>query len=265
MNLKTLKTTKTMYILKYTFSLLALASFSAFAQQQQDTDTLTVPPQERYGLRIGADVHRISRSLYDDDFRGIELVADYRLNKKVYAAAEVGTTKATIDEAQLNFTANGSYLKIGFDYNAYQNWLDMENMIYVGVRYGFSTFKQTLNSYKVYQNTDILTGDDAQGVYNYFNEVTVYPNREYSSLTAHWAEIIGGIKVEMLNNLYMGFSLRLNIKLAETEPSGFANLYIPGFNRTYDGSFGVGFNYTLSYFIPLYKKQPAPTAENTKQ
>jgi hypothetical protein len=32
-------------------------------------------------------------------------------------------------------------------------------------------------------------------------------------------------------------------------------LYIPGFNRTYDGDFGVGFNYTVSYFIPLYKKK----------
>jgi hypothetical protein len=39
------------------------------------------------------------------------------------------------------------------------------------------------------------------------------------------------------------------------KPSGFDNLYIPGFNRTYDGSFGVGFNYTVSYFIPLYKKK----------
>jgi hypothetical protein len=39
------------------------------------------------------------------------------------------------------------------------------------------------------------------------------------------------------------------------KPSGFDNLYIPGFNRTYDGSFGVGFNYTVSYFIPIYKKK----------
>jgi hypothetical protein len=35
----------------------------------------------------------------------------------------------------------------------------------------------------------------------------------------------------------------------------FENLYIPGFNRTYDGDFGVGFNYTVSYFIPIYKRK----------
>ena len=185
-------------------------------------------------------------------------MADYRLTKKIYAAGEVGTTKITVDEPQLNFTANGSYLKLGFDYNAYQNWLDMENMVYIGIRYGFSTFKQTLNSYKIYQNSDILPGDDNLGVYNYFNEVTLYPNREYTSLNAHWAEVVGGVKVEMLNNLYLGFSLRLNILLSEKAPGDFANLYIPGFNRTFDGNFGVGFNYTLSYFIPLYKKQAGP-------
>ena len=34
----------------------------------------------------------------------------------------------------------------------------------------------------------------------------------------------------------------------------FDNLYIPGFNRTYEGKFGAGFNYSVSYFLPLYKK-----------
>ena len=43
--------------------------------------------------------------------------------------------------------------------------------------------------------------------------------------------------------------------MSNKEPEGFANLYIPGFNKTYeDSKFGAGFNYTLSYFIPFYKK-----------
>jgi hypothetical protein len=50
----------------------------------------------------------------------------------------------------LNFTTKGSYLKVGFDYNAYENWLDMENVISIGMRYGFSTFSQELNSFKIY-------------------------------------------------------------------------------------------------------------------
>jgi len=34
-----------------------------------------------------------------------------------------------------------------------------------------------------------------------------------------------------------------------------SNFYIPGFNRTYDSSkLGAGFNYTISYLIPVVKK-----------
>ncbi len=248
-------------------SFFVLVSFSALAQNQPKDTTAVAPPgpaPQRYGLRVGVDAYKFARSSYDNNFRGIELVGDYRLSKKFYAAAELGNTKITVDEPQLNFTTNGSYLKFGFDYNVYENWLDMENMIYTGVRYGFSTFKQTLNSYTIYQNSNILTTDDGAGVYNYFNDVTVYPGTEYTSLTAHWIEIVGGFKAEVLNNLFIGISARLNLKLAETIPNGFANLYIPGFNRTYEGSFGVGFNYTVSYFIPFYKKQPKPDVKPSK-
>jgi hypothetical protein len=41
--------------------------------------------------------------------------------------------------------------------------------------------------------------------------------------------------------------------MSNKKPQNFDNLYIPGFHRTYDGDFGVGFNYTVSYFLPIYK------------
>lgn len=232
------------------FSLLLLVSFSSFGQENKPlTDTVSPAPavaSQRYGLRVGADLYRFGRSFYDDDFNGFEIVADYRLSKKYYAAAELGTVDFTVDDDQLNFTTKGSYIKIGFDYNAYENWLDMENMIYAGMRYGFSTFSQNLNSYTIYDPS------------NYFEEVTQYPDRNYSGLTAHWIEVVGGVKAELFNNLYLGFSIRLNMLLSESKPDNFANLYIPGFNRTYEGNFGAGFNYSISYFIPLYKKTKAP-------
>ncbi|HBY68150.1 MAG TPA: hypothetical protein DEG69_10565, partial [Flavobacteriaceae bacterium] len=74
-------------------------------------------------------------------------------------------------------------------------------------------------------------------------------------LTGHWVELIVGIKTEILNNLYLSVNLQLKRKLGEDEPDNFANLYIPGFNRTYDFSeFGVGYGYTISYLIPIFKK-----------
>ncbi len=216
-----------------------LVCLPAFSQQ----DTISKPVKiQRYGIRVGADAYRIARSIYDDNYRGFEIVGDYRITKKIYVAGEIGNEEITVDDDQVNFTTSGSYLKIGLDYNAYENWLDMENMIYVGIRYGISGFSQNLNSYKIYDDT------------GYFEQTVIYPNREYSSLNAHWIEIVGGVKAEIFNNLFMGFSVRLNSLISEKKPDNFDNLYIPGFNRTYDGSFGAGFNYTLSYFIPLYKK-----------
>ncbi|KAF2516297.1 hypothetical protein E0W68_12245 [Flavobacterium salilacus subsp. salilacus] len=236
-------------MLKFISSLCAVAlSLSAYSQTAKDTIVAPVKA-ERYGLRVGIDLHRLSKGFYTDDYRGLELVADYRLTKKIYVAGELGNEDYTLDEDQLNFTTKGSYFKVGFDYNTYENWLDMENMIYVGARYGFASFSQNLNSYTIYDNRVI----NENGI-RYLDAVTVNADREYSGLTAHWVEIVGGIKAELFDNLYLGFSVRLNSLISDKKPDNFDNLYIPGFNRTYEGSFGVGFNYSVSYFIPLYKK-----------
>lgn len=230
---------------KFIFNLLALVSFSAFAQEQPQQNA-PEPKTERYGLRIGTDLHRLTKSFYDKNYQGFEIVVDYRLTHKIYLAGEIGNEKKTVDDDQLNFTAKGSYFKVGFDYNTYQNWLDMENMIFAGLRYGVSTFSQNLNSYRIY---------DASG---YFDEVIMYPDQNYSGLSAHWVEVVGGIKAELFNNLFLGFSVRLNHLVSNKTPDNFDNLYIPGFNRTYAGNFGVGFNYSISYFIPIYKKKTKP-------
>lgn len=251
-------------------SLLLLASLGSWAQQDvqlTNADTVTTKfslaqSEQRYGLRVGIDLHRLTRSFYEDGFRGLELVGDYRLTKKIYAATELGNVTFNVQDDRVDFTTKGTYLKIGFDYNAYENWLDMNNMIYFGVRYGFSTFSQRLNAYTVYQNSDISDSDTTD---NYFDDVTRYPGQDYKGLSAHWVEFVGGMKAELFSNIFLGFSVRLNTLLVNKKPVGFDNLYIPGFNRTYDGSFGVGVNYSLSYFIPLYKKQNKPKEVTPKE
>lgn len=212
------------------------------------TDTIVPVKKDRYGLRVGVDLYKLTRGLYDENYKGIELVGDYRLNKKYYAAAEIGSENKTTIDDRLNTTTKGSYLKVGFDYNAYENWLDMENIISIGLRGGFSTFSQELNSYKVYNP------------YPYWGEMPWKTSGEkFNGLTASWLEVVAGVKVKVINNVFVGFSLRMNMLITDKKPSdNFENLYIPGFNRTYAGNFGAGFNYTLTYFVPLYKKTVKP-------
>lgn len=226
-------------------SLSTLAQKSSVSEpvKQKAKDTLQSGKTNRYGIRVGMDLHRLAKSVYDKDYKGFEIVGDYRLTNKIYIAGEFGNEKKTVDDDQLNFTTSGTYFKVGFDYNAYQNWLDMENMIYAGMRYGVSSFSQELNSYTIYNTNP------------YFGQTTVTSDKEYNGLSASWLEVVGGVKAEIINNLYLGFSARINYLVTNKKPENFDNLFIPGFNRTYDGKFGVGFNYTLSYFIPLYKSK----------
>ena len=220
----------------------------------QKKDTVVPPKFNRYGLRVGADLYKLTRGLYDSNYKGIELVGDYRITKKYFLAAELGTENKTTEDDRLTSVAKGSYLKAGFDYNAYENWLDMENIISIGMRAGFSSFSQELNSYKIYNPNP------------YWGEVpVVVAGKNYSGLTATWVEVVAGVKAKVFNNVFVGFSLRLNRLITNKTPSGFDNLYIPGFNRTYNGDFGVGFNYTVSYFVPLYKKKVLPAEKAKKE
>lgn len=217
------------------------------------TDTIK-PKTDRYGLILGVDVYKATRSLYDSDYKGIAFVGDYRLTKKYYLYGEIGNENITIDDSQLNTTTKGSYAKVGFNYNGYTNWLDMENLITLGMRYGFSTFSEQLNNYDIYNPNP------------YFGQApTVHSGEIHNGLTASWAEVAAGVNVKVFNNVYVGISLQLKILVTNTEPSNFENLYIPGFNRTYDGNFGAGFNYTVSYFVPIYKKKVIPTKVASKK
>ena len=231
---------------KFTFSIaLILLSFLVNAQQKK---TDSIPPKiEKFGIRFGADIFKLTRSFYDKNYKGIEFVGDYRLTKNYYLAAELGNENKTTEDDRLNTTAKGTYIKVGFDYNSYENWLDMRNMVFIGLRYGASTFSQQLNSYKLYNTS------------TYFPEApTVVSGDKFNGLSAQWFEVVVGMKAEVLKNIYVGFSVRMNKILSNTKPENFDNLYIPGFNRTYNGDFGVGFNYTVSYFLPIYKTKSSP-------
>jgi hypothetical protein len=218
-------------------------------------DTIVPTKTNRYGLRVGIDLFKLSKGFYDKNYKGIEFVGDFRFRKNYYLAGELGTENKTTIDDRLSSTAKGSYLKVGFDYNAYENWLDMENIISIGLRYGVSTFSQELNSYKIYNANP------------YFDDNPTIPSGEkFNGLSASWIEVVGGVKAKVFNNFFVGFSVQLKTLVSNKKPEGFDNLYIPGFNRTYDGNFGIGFNYTVSYFIPIYKKKiSAPPVVSKKE
>lgn len=226
-------------IFLFTISLILFSSSALQAQTAKDS----IQFKEKYGLRVGVDLSKPLRTILDEDYSGFEILGDYRVYKDYYLAAEIGNEKMDYSEDNLNVTSKGSYIKLGVDYNAYENWAGMENMIFVGLRYGFATFSQTLNEYAIYTDTQFFPPNIVQGPF------------ETSGLTTSWIELMVGMKVELFNNIFLGANLQLKRRIAQSTPTNLDNLTIPGFNRTYDdSSFGVGYGYTISYLIPLYKK-----------
>ena len=197
-------------------------------------------------LRIGFDLFKPIKSSSDGDDLNYELVSDLQITENLYLAAEYGLIDRLIEDENINFNSNGSFLRFGFDYNMFKNWVGMDNSIFLGLRYGTSNFSNKIESYNV-RNSDA-----------YFSNFVDnnYQTIDHLNLTGNWLEIVAGVKVETFNNVYLGFSLRLNKLLSTKKPENFDNLFIPGFNKVTDeNTFGSGFNYTLTYSIPLRKKK----------
>ncbi|WP_458307340.1 DUF6048 family protein [Croceiramulus getboli] len=202
-------------------------------------DTLV---QERYGLRVGVDLSKPLRSLLDDAYSGFAVAGDFRIARRYYIAAELGNENRTLVEPNIDVTAQGSYLKGGVNYNAYENWFGMSNLLYGGAHLGFSSFRESINSYTIYTTNA------------YFPEDLRTETREFSGLNAIWLEVQLGMQVELFSNFFLGLNVQLKRLITQKEPDGFANLYIPGFGKVTEGSkFGTGYSYTFSYFIPIFK------------
>ncbi|WP_165730141.1 DUF6048 family protein [Polaribacter sp. 20A6] len=233
---------------KYFISICFLFVFVNGQSQEQKKDTLinakkdSIVYKSKYGLRVGVDISNPILAQFNSSYSGLEIVGDYRIKKNLYLAAEVGYEEETTTEDYTNSTVKGSYLRLGVNYNVYQNWLDMNNEIFIGARYGFSLFDQTLNTYTPNVNSVYFPADE------------ITSSVSATDLNVHWTEFIIGLKVETFNNFFVSFSGSYKIAMSVKEPDNFETLYAPGFNRVFDSGTGFGFNYTLTYLIPFKKK-----------
>ena len=234
---------KQQHMYRFFISLVCLFIFiESNAQQNEEVSKDTVTYKTNYGLRLGIDLSKPIRAMIQDNYSGFEIVGDYRISKNWYIAAEIGTEEFTTREDFTNSTAKGNYARLGVNFNSYKNWLDMNNEIFVGFRYGFATFEQTLNSFQI--NTGNTT----------FPAQTITTPVTEDGLTAHWTEIMLGIKAEIFNNVFMSISGSYKIMIDVKDPPNFKTHFAPGFNRVFASNTGFGFNYTISYLIPFSKK-----------
>jgi len=233
-------------MLKYVISIIiVLISWNSNSQETTTIKKVAIDStqfERNYGLRLGIDAASLIRTVLDDEYTGFQILGDYRITRDLYVAGELGNEQLNRTSDRIDFETSGSFFKAGIDYNVYDNWLDMDNMVYFGARIGAATMSQTLKRYEF--NT----------INDFFPVEEQIVDREFNGLTSLWLEFQLGIKVEVLPNFYLMANVQLKRMLTETTPENFDNLYVPGYGRTYDtGEIGVGYVYGITYRIPFYR------------
>lgn len=230
-------------ILLFFISFLALVKLASAQTASPTKNNDTLVHKKTIGLRVGVDLFKSTRSIFDNQYSGFELMGDVRVYKDYYLALELGNEQKTTFDDNLTSKGAGSYFKLGFDYNAHQNWAGLNNMIFGGLRYGVSSFSQELVSYQIAVEIPFFPPD-----------LRTEPLL-FEGLTVQWVELIVGVKTEVLKNLFLSLNLQLKNRVSEKKPENFDNLFIPGFGRTFENSkFGAGFGYGISYLIPIVKQ-----------
>ena len=224
-------------MLKYFIStLVTLSCIAIKTNASVSNDSL-----KKYGIRFGTDLQKLIKSASSQEYNGISFKADIRFKESIFLFSEIGNEKKIVEYSSVDSEISGNYIKLGLEFKLNKDIIGLRNLIYSSFGLGISSFDQTILRYNIYSDLwGEFTNTDAINLEN---------------LNANWIEIGFGIKTEILNNLFLGIELQLKNLIYQKNKNDIANFYIPGFNRTYEGSnFGTGFNYSLTYLIPIIKK-----------
>lgn len=188
------------------------------------------------GLRVDIDVVPIASGfIYKGERFGYEAGVYADLKRKYFPAIEVGFAGADKNSSEgVQFSTSGIYSRVGVDFNLIKpkkDQLPSTNIFFAGARIGFSPFS--------YSYTNLMVQNDYWGS-------SILQNIEGINTTKVWFEVVAGMRVEVLKNIYMGWTVR-NKKLLGTDiPGEFQPWFIPGFGVKGEGT-AWGVNYTIGY------------------
>ncbi len=230
-------------MLRYICILLLISPLAGFAQSK--------PEVWRYeGPRFGVDVSRFFMPLIQKATKGgFEIQADYPYKGNWFPTVEAGYQSVDDQKDSFHYTNKGSYARIGVDVNINKfESLSDNDLVFVGLRYGYSLFAQeTLSS----------------SYTNYWGSIQNSYPKNY--LSAHWGELVFGLKGELMKNLFLGWTVRAKIPIATTKDPHVTPYVIPGLGYM-NSDVPFDFSFTVSYRLPLIRTKtiPKPLKTGTK-
>jgi len=191
-----------------------------------------------YGPRIGMDLARFVYIFADPSEIGAEFSVDLEVYENVFPVFELGYNTISEEGDLYDYKAGGPYTRVGADYNFFPvTDRSVHHSITIGFRYGISTFSHRIDNLLVPSN---YWGDLV---------VSTYEN----TLAGQWFELVGGMKTELVPNLFLGWMVRYKILLNPDMDPLVTPQLIPGYGRGTSDR-GFGFSYSIFYKIPILKR-----------
>lgn len=202
------------------------------------TDSTTTKKKEPkppyiHQLRFNLDVARLATNFIYPDKKGFEFAIDYKLRGKNYLVAEGGWGKNKVDYTNLQYDNTGSFIKLGIDKNVVDVLNDKDfDVFFIGIRYGMGFGQRSTATFLVP---------------SYFGPPEVGTS-EAENYLIHWGEINAGVRVEILENWFVGWNVRVKFLLNAGEFKTLAPSYAPGYGKG-DKSTFTGANLYLAYAL----------------
>jgi hypothetical protein len=219
-------------ILKYIFSILFSIIFLGEVTGQSG----------RYlpsAVRVGVDPGTLYYMIFSQKRNFFEAEADIDIDR-FFLVGNYGTTDYTLEKPTFLYENSGTYFRVGADIN-FMHEDPHDNVAFWGLRYASASFKDELD----YQTDAVIQSE------------TGWPNTmesiENNSLSARWFEMVGGMKIKVVKQLYLGFTVRYKLFMKTSGAQDMKPYYVPGFGKNIKRS-SFGFNYYVSYRLPFRKK-----------
>ena len=243
------------YVYILIFSFIVFGSSPVFAQtadttSADSTSKAKIKKKDLAGhqLCIGVDlVHPVLNSLVSDRF-GYEFEADYYTHNEFYFAGEGGWGGSTVNYTDLKYTTTNNFLRLGFNKSILTRERPSDwDMMFIGMRLGVADVNRSAATYTV---IDSVWG----------NSMGSSPGRNF---LAYWAELTGGMRVELVKGLFAGWNFRGKFILNGKSFNDLAPLYIAGYGKG-DKNVAFDFNLYISYGIRWKRRSAATLVPITK-
>jgi hypothetical protein len=195
------------------------------------------------GMYLAVDLFGIANNLLGGDMMSSDVSLTANIKNRYLPTVEIGMgkTDATSDEG-INYNNKSPYFRVGADYNFMAKKVQKIGFLYGGLRYGFSPVK--------FDVATVTEEGDTPPLQDYvWGNTEVAYNHPGQKVNMHWMEFVLGVKVNIIRNFMMGWSVRLKYKLAETKSEYGVPYMVPGFGEY--GSSTIGVSYNLIYRIPV--------------